>query len=191
MKEKLKNNKIDVYVSAFITLVVGLLFVIFPIGVESVFSIIIGVAVLVVAVAMLIGAIVGGIRDSLPGLIITLLLAFIGIWILLNPTDFARLIPIAVGIMIAIHGISGVVTSFAVRGMGVKTWYIMLIASLISIVLGFTCIFCAFGVLALSGIIMGIMLIVDSIMTFLVTIRSNTYRRNVYGDKVVDSKVIK
>ncbi len=191
MKEKMKNNRIDIYVSAILTLAMGVLFIVFPVGSSAVLSIIVGVGVLVIAVSMLIGSIMAGIGNAIPGIIITLLLGVIGVWIIMNPEAFATIIPIAVGIMIVIHGISSFITSFVVKGMGVKTWWLMLVGAIISILLGLICIFYAFGVLTVSMMVMGIMLIVDSIMTFVVTVRSNKYKRNIYGDKEVNSKVVK
>ena len=190
MKAKLKNNRIDIYISAIISIIIGILFIVFPVGAESVLSMIIGIAILVSAVLLLIGSIIAGIGSAIPGVIISILLGVIGIWIIANPTDFARLIPIAVGIVIVIHGISDFVSSFVVKGMNVKTWWLMLIGSIISIALGVVCIVCSFGVLTVSGIIMGIMLIVDAIITLVVTIRSNKYKRNINGDIEVESKVI-
>ena len=190
MKEKLKENRIDIYVSAIITMIIGVLFIVFPAGMESALSIIVGVGVLVVAVFMLIGAIIAGIGNAIPGIIIAILLGIIGVWIILNPLDFARIIPIAVGIMIVIHGLSDFITSFTVRTLGVKTWWIMLIGAIISIAFGLICIFYSFGVLTVSFIFMGIMLILDSIITFIVNIRSNKYRRDI-GDVEIKSKVIK
>ena len=191
MKEKLKDNRIDIYISSAISMVIGILFIVFPTGMESLLSIIVGVGVLVVAVFMLIGALIAGVGNAIWGIIITILLGIIGVWILLNPLDFARIIPIAVGIMIVIHGISDFITSFTVKGLGVKTWWIMLIGSILSIAFGLICIFYSFGVLTVSFIFMGVMLILDSIITFIVTIRSSKYRRNINGDVEVKSKVVK
>lgn len=191
MKEKLKENRIDIYISAVITMIIGILFIVFPAGMESALSMIVGIGVLVVAVFMLIGALIAGIGNAIPGVIIAILLGIIGVWIILNPIDFARIIPIAVGIMIVIHGLSDFITSFTVKSLGVKTWWVMLIGSIISIAFGLVCIFYSFGVLTVSFIFMGIMLILDSIITFIVNIRSNKYRRDINGDLNVKSKVVK
>ena len=192
MKETLRKARLDVYISAVISLIIGVLFIIFPIEAEATISTIIGIGILIIAVVMLCGSILSGsIATAIPGTVITILLGIIGIWIIANPVDFARIIPIAIGVMIVIHGISDFISSFTVKGLGVGTWWLMLIGSILSIVFGIVCIICSFGVLTVSGIIMGIMLIVDAIITFVITIRSNKYKRTASGDVEVESKVIK
>ena len=169
MKERLRSVRLDVYISAVISLIIGVLFIIFPIEAEATISTIIGIGILIIAVVMLAGSILSGsIATAIPGTVITILLGIIGIWIIANPVDFARIIPIAIGVMIVIHGISDFISSFTVKGLGVGTWWLMLIGSILSIVFGIVCIICSFGVLTVSGIIMGIMLIVDAIITFVI-----------------------
>ena len=190
MKEKLKTKRIDIYISVILSLIVGVLFIIFPVGMESVLAVIIGVVVLLIAVVMLIGAFISGVGNAIFGIIISLLLGFLGVWIIVNPVDFAMIMYIAIGIMMTIHGISSFVSSFTVKNMGVGTWWLMLIGAIISIVLGIVCICCSFGVIVVSGILTGVMLIIDAIVTFIVNIRTSKYKTNAAGEKVVDSKVI-
>ena len=191
MKDKIKAFRIETYLSAFISLVIGVLFIIFPIDAESILAIIIGVFVLVIAAIMLIGSIMM-MPAGIPGLLLALLLGFLGVWIILNPASFMRIIPIAIGIMIVVHGISDFSASFGVKALGVKTWWVMMVFSILSIALGFVCIFCAFGVLELSGIIMGVILVIDAVVTTIVTIRSSSYMKKMgRGSGYVDSKVVK
>lgn len=191
MKETMKAIRFDIYISAIMSLIMGILFMVFPVESGSVISVIVGIIVLIFAIFMLIGAIANRMGLSVPAIILAILLGAIGIWIIVNPLKFAVIVYIAVGVMLAVHGIQSIVSAFTVKSMGVKTWWLMLIVGIFSVVFGFYCIFCSFGAFTAVSIVVGVMLILDAITTIIVAIRASKYKKNMYGDREVESKVIK
>lgn len=191
MKERMKAIRFDIYVSAIMSLVMGILFIVFPVESGSVISVITGIMILVFAVFMLVGAIANRMGLSIPAIILSVLLGAIGVWIIVNPLKFAVIVYIAVGVMLAVHGIQSIISAFTVKSMGIKTWWLMLIVGIVSVVFGFYCIFCSFGAFVVASVVVGVMLIIDAVMTVVVAIRASKYQKNMYGDKEVNSKVIK
>lgn len=190
MKETMKAIRFDIYISAIMSLIMGILFIVFPVESGSVISIIVGIMILVFAVFMLVGALINKMGLSIPAIILSILLGAIGVWIIVNPLRFAVIVYIAVGVMLAVHGIQSIISAFTVKSMGIKTWWLMLIVGIFSVVFGFYCIFCSFGAFTAVSIVVGIMLIIDAITTIIVAIRASKYQKNVYGDKEVKSKVV-
>ncbi len=191
MKQAMKAIRFDIYVSAIMSLVLGILFVVFPVESGSVISVFSGIMILIFALFMLIGAIANRMGLSVPAIILAILLGAIGIWIIVNPLKFAVIVYIAVGVMLAVHGIQSIVSAFSVKSMGVKTWWLMLIVGILSVIFGFYCIFCSFGAFVAASVIVGVMLILDAISTVIVAIRVSKYQKKMSGDIEVNSKVIK
>ena len=188
MNETMKAIRVDIIISAIMSLIIGILFIVFPVESESVISMIIGVMILIIAIIMLIGAIVSLSGASASAIILSLLLGALGVWIIVNPLKFALIVYIAIGVMLVVHGIQDFISAFTVKSYGVKTWWLML--GIISIICGIYCIICSFGALNIAAIAAGIMLIVDAIMTVIIAIRASSYQKKMSGNKDVKSKVV-
>ncbi len=178
MKDRLKAARWQIYISSILSLIIGLMYVIFPIGTSAAVSIIIGVFIIIIAVTVLIGGIMGGVGTAIPCILIAILLGALGGWIIYNPVMFATIMPIAVGVMLVIHGVQSIVSAFNFKNYGRSLWWLAFFGGIISVIFGLICVFFAFGVLQVSAIIMGIMMIVDSIITIVVTIRSSIALKN-------------
>lgn len=190
MNETMKAIRFDIIISAIMSLIMGILFIVFPVESESVISVIIGVMILIIAIIMLIGAIVSLSGASASAIILSLLLGALGVWIIVNPLKFALIVYIAIGVMLVVHGIQDFISAFTVKSYGIKTWWLMLVVGIISIICGIYCIICSFGALNIAAIAAGIMLIVDAIMTVIVAIRASSYQKKMSGNKDVKSKVV-
>ena len=59
MKDRLKAARWQIYISSILSLIIGLMYVIFPIGTSAAVSIIIGVFIIIIAVTVLLGGIMG------------------------------------------------------------------------------------------------------------------------------------
>ena len=179
MKDRLKAARWQIYVSSILSLIIGLLYVIFPIGTSAALSIIIGIFIIVIAITVLVGGIMGGVGTAIPCILVAILLGALGGWIIYNPVMFATIMPIAVGVMLVIHGVQSVVSAFGFKDYGRSLWWLAFFGGIISVIFGLICVFFAFGVLQVSAIIMGIMMIADSIITIVITIRSGIVLKNI------------
>lgn len=178
MKDRLKAARWQIYISSILSLIMGILYAVFPIGTSAAVSIIIGVIIIITAVAILVGGIMGGVGTAIPCVLIAILLGALGGWIIYNPVMFATIMPIAIGVVLVIHGVQSIASAFRVKNFGRSLWWLAFFGGILSVIFGLICVFFAFGVLQVSAIIMGIMMIVDSIITIIITIRSGILMKN-------------
>ena len=99
---------------------------------------------------------------SLSG-ILGLVVLLIGIWIFVKPQSVLSLIPIVIGVILAVHGVQDLKVAFDTKRNGYTKWWSMLLMAIISLALGIICIVNAFGMVTLTMQIIGIALVYDGI----------------------------
>ena len=92
-----------------------------------------------------------------------LILVLVGIWLFARPEYIAMIIPIVIGVMLAVHGISDIKMAFETKANGYEKWWSPMILGIISLALGIICIVNAFGVVSLAMKFIGVALIYDGI----------------------------
>ena len=115
-------------------------------------------------------------------LVLAIILGAFGIYILLNPRSFAKIIPLVMGMFLVVDSISKLSMAFDFKKMGYKNWWYMLIIACLVLSFGLILLFDPFGFVKAGLMVVGIMLVVDSI-TNIITIYS--YSKTKKEDKVV------
>ena len=82
-------------------------------------------------------------------------LCVVGLWILIAPASFIKLIPVVVGIVLIYHGIRDIYLCVRMRRADHK-WWIGLITAAVTAVLGIVLIRCAFLAMEMGMVILGI-----------------------------------
>ena len=95
--------------------------------------------------------------------ILGLIVLIIGVWIFLKPSSIVSLVPIVIGVILAVHGVQDVKMALESKNGGYDRWWIMLIIAIISIAFGVLCIVNAFGMVKLAMQFVGAALIYDGI----------------------------
>jgi uncharacterized membrane protein HdeD (DUF308 family) len=85
----------------------------------------------------------------------------VGLWIFLTPQSVVSIIPIVIGVVLAIHGFQDIKLALEAKNNGYGKWWIMFIIAFIGVALGVLCVVDAFGVVTLATQIIGIALIYD------------------------------
>ena len=162
MKEKLKAMRINVTLSAIISMIIGILFLVFPDSSISMIGTIIACVVILAGVIVIISQVVDFGRNVM-GIIVGAVITLIGIDMLISPSAIMTIIPIAIGVLLCVHGLQDL--SMAVESAKAhadRVWIAFVIAA-VNIILGLVCILNAFGLVSLAFRIIGIMLIWDGI----------------------------
>lgn len=161
----LKKLKTNVVISAALCILLGIVLVIWP-----------GLSMQIVCTA--IGAVLligGGVRlaayftakdgsvYSQMNLITGIILAVVGIWILLQPDKVLAIIPIIVGIVIALHGINNLQQAFTLCKEGYDKWWVALILGLLTVGFGVLLICKPFAALDTAVMLIGAFLIYDGV----------------------------
>lgn len=161
----LKKLKTNVVISAALCILLGIVLVVWP-----------GLSMQIVCTA--IGAVLligGGVRlaayftakdgsvYSQMNLITGIILAVVGIWILLQPDKVLAIIPIIVGIVIALHGVNNLQQAVTLCKEQYDKWWVALILGLLTVGFGALLIFKPFAALDTAVRLIGVFLIYDGV----------------------------
>ncbi|SEK94973.1 Uncharacterized membrane protein HdeD, DUF308 family [Pseudobutyrivibrio ruminis] len=165
MKEKIKSLRLNITISALISVIIGIMLLIFPEKSLITISRVIACIIILAGVSVIISQIYEFGMNAL-GIVIGAILAIIGVWIFRAPGSIVSIIPIAIGVILAVHGVQDLGMAIeATKAHAPRTWLAFLIAVL-NIILGVVCIAAAFKVVEVTVQIIGIMLIYDGLTDF-------------------------
>ena len=144
MKDFFKRVKADAIMSAVLCIALGVVLIVWP-----------GETINIVCKVLAAGLIIlGGVE---------LFSYIVGVWIFLKPSSIVSLVPIVIGVILAVHGVQDVKMALESKNGGYDRWWIMLIIAIISIAFGVLCIVNAFGMVKLAMQFVGAALIYDGI----------------------------
>ena len=92
-----------------------------------------------------------------------ILVLAVGIWFLAEPAVIMSLIPIVIGVVLLFHGIRAIKETIEAKKYGFDAWGANLILAIISVILGFFCVFDAFGMMEKATIVVGIILVYNGV----------------------------
>ena len=162
MREIMKKFRADMMLSALFSIVMGVILVAWPETTLDIICKAIAIILIVMGAAELVSYFWNKITYSLSG-ILGLVVLLIGIWIFVKPQSVLSLIPIVIGVILAVHGVQDLKEAFDTKRNGYTKWWSMLLMAIISLALGIICIVNAFGMVTLTMQIIGIALVYDGI----------------------------
>ena len=162
MREIMKKFRADMMLSALFSIVMGVILVAWPETTLDIICKAIAIILIVMGAAELVSYFWNKITYSHSG-ILGLVVLLIGIWIFVKPQSVLSLIPIVIGVILAVHGVQDLKVAFDTKRNGYTKWWSMLLMAIISLALGIICIVNAFGMVTLTMQIIGIALVYDGI----------------------------
>ncbi len=168
MKSKYRRIKGSWLVTSLMCILIGLVFVIWPEMVANAANYILGGIILIVGIIYLAMSFWSKQRNFLTGfgIIFSVVLIVIGVFMLLKPEFVLSLFPMIVGGIIIIHGIIDLKRSIELASLKYKLWWIALIIAVATIGLGVLLVFNPFSAVTLAFRIIGVILIVDGVSDF-------------------------
>ncbi|SDB19141.1 Uncharacterized membrane protein HdeD, DUF308 family [Pseudobutyrivibrio sp. YE44] len=162
MKEKLKDLRLNITISAVVSIIIGILLVVRPAESLSTIGNIIGAIVILLGVGIIIGQIYERGFNAM-GIVVGAVLAIIGIWIFKSPEAILSIIPMAIGVVLVVHGIQDLGLAVeAVKVHAPRSWLPFVIAGF-NIALGVLCVVASFKIISLATQLIGVMLVYDGI----------------------------
>ena len=187
MKDKFKQMRLNVSLPAVISIVVGILLIVFPGESLNALGKIIGGVILLAGAAMVFTGLFGTIKSTLSiasGAIICVL----GIWIFVNPHGIVSIIPIIIGVLLLLHGLQDLSMAVTcVKSHAPRCWLTFII-SIITVLCGLACILNAFGVIDMAIMFAGIMLVYDGISELGIVHKVNKATKDIIDVDVVNEK---
>jgi hypothetical protein len=184
MIDKLKSIKLNVTLSAVLSIVVGVLLILYPGRVITLIAQLIAVILIASGVVLLIPQLLEPIKNYL-SMLVAILIAVIGLWMFFQPAMMVSLIPIAIGVLLVVHGVQDISLAFEGKKNKATNWWGMLLMAIINIALGVLCVINAFGLVEFSMVLIGIMLVYDGLSDMLIVHKVNKAAKD-----VVDSEII-
>ncbi len=163
MKANLKKIKRGKVFSAIISLVMGAIMIGWPMTSLEVIVRMLAVALIVVALYAILMFLVNGGERSVPSLIGGIVLGVIGSGLFYRPDLVVNYVPIIVGVLVVLSGLSYILESITLARIGYRYWYVSLILGLLTIVLGLLLIFYPFQAAQVVTRIIGVIIIFSAI----------------------------
>ena len=181
MVNKLKNTLI---VTSILYTILGIFMLLFPEVISDFICYLVSLMFLFFAIAAVLMYVRSEIKTPYTSTILVfgIILGALGIYILMNPRLFASLIPLAIGFFMIADSISKLSASLDLRRYGYTNWWHMLIISFLIFGCGLLLVFNPFGAVSLTIMIIGAILIVDSI--------TNVYTIYSYSKAINNKKLL-
>lgn len=176
MREMLKKFRADMILSALFCMVIGVIIIFWPAETIDILCKILAVVLIVMGAAELVSYFWNKTAYPLSG-ILGLVVLLIGIWIFLKPESIVSLIPIVIGVILAIHAIQDLKLAWETKRNGYEKWWSILFMALISLALGVVCIVKAFGIVTLALQIIGVALVYDGITDLWIVYKASKYAK--------------
>lgn len=172
----LKKLKTNVVISAALCILLGIVLVVWPALSMQIVCTAIGAVLLIgggVRLAAYFTAKDGSVYAQM-NLITGIILAVVGVWILLQPDKVLVIIPIIVGIVIALHGVNNLQQTVTLCREKYDRWWVALILGLLTVGFGILLVCKPFQALDTAVKLIGIFLIYDGVSD--IWIVSRVYR---------------
>ena len=160
MYQFLKNLKMNYVVSAIVCIVFGLTLVIWPDISSKVVCIGVGIVLLLSGIANLITYFGEKDRNLMTqiSLIAGIILAVLGGWIILNPQILIMVIPVVMGVIVAVHGVHNLLQALELFKNEYSKWWVALLLGAVTVGLGVLLIFNPFEAVNTVIMLIGIFL---------------------------------
>ena len=161
MKETLKRIKADVILSAILCVALGVILMIWPTQVTKVLCYILAAILCVMGI----GHVISYMRNKLEsrlGLATGIALVILGVWILVQPLNFAKIFPVVIGVVLLMHGLEDLRMTIEAKQNGDTAWGILLLITILNF---------AIEMVQIAMVIVGIALIYDGLSDLFVVYR--------------------
>lgn len=185
MIEKLKSIKINITLSALLSIVVGVMLIAYPETVVTIITRAIALVLIISGVVLFVPQLFEPIKSYL-SIIVSILIGMIGLWMFFRPTMMASLLPIAIGVLLVVHSVQDVALGFEAKQNKADNWWSILLMAVLNLILGILCICNAFGLVKITMILIGIMLVYDGGSGIFIVHKVNKSART-----VVDSEILR
>lgn len=115
-------------------------------------------------------------------------LAVIGGWIVLKPETIIKAVPMIVGILIVIHGLHNAVQAIDLKKMQYDNWWVALLLSLLTVALGVVLICNPFTIMDTVVRIIGAFLVYDGLSDMWILSRVFKTKKN--REKIIDTDAV-
>ncbi len=190
MADFLRKFKVNYTLSALICVILGLVLLIWPGTTAQIVCMMLGIVLLAYGAIQIFIYLISKERTivSQGMMLLGIVFAVMGVWILLKPEMIIAAVPIIIGILIVIHGLHNVVQAFALKKDSYENWWIALLMGVVTVVLGGILVYNPFKVMDTVVRLIGIFLIYDGLSD--VWILSKVFKMKKQSERVIDVEAV-
>lgn len=174
----LKTIRNSLIVTSVLYIILGVILVIYPDTMLKIACTLIGAVTLIYGAVRVFGCMRDKENKSRFEMVVGILLAALGIFLLVCPQLVASVIPVALGLYIFVDSFTGISKAWEMKAQGYDRWWVGLLISLVVLVLGAILVLNPLLVWELPMLLIGIGFIVDGVGGLLNTILADRARRD-------------
>lgn len=173
MEKILRRMKSNVVVSSILCLVLGLVLLLWPGLTMRIVCTTVGAVLIVSGVVRIIAYFTArdGSMYSQLNLVFGIILAAVGVWIVMSPEKVLALIPIIMGIIIALHGLHNIRQAILLSRDKYNNWWVALLLGILTVGFGVLLVCRPFAAVDTMVMLIGIFLIYDGLSSIWIVTR--------------------
>ena len=190
MADFLKGLKANYTISALLCVILGLVLLIWPGTTTQIVCMLLGIVLFTYGAIQIVLYLFNRERTivSQGMLVLGIIFAVIGGWILLKPEMIIMAVPVIVGVLIVIHGLHNAAQDFALKNDGYDRWWVAFLLGALTVILGGILIYNPFKVVNTVVRLIGIFLIYDGLSDVWILSRIFKVKRN--AEKIIDASYV-
>lgn len=190
MTDFVKGLKANYVISAILCALLGLVLLIWPGTTTQIVCMSLGIVLLAYGIIQIAIYLFNRERTIISQgmMLLGIVFAVIGAWILLKPEMIIMAVPIIVGILIVIHGLHNVVQAIALQKDGYERWWLALLFGVLTVIFGGILVYNPFEAVELVVRLIGVFLIYDGLSDIWILSRVFKVKRN--KEKIIDAEFI-
>ena len=190
MVDFFKELKVNYAVSAILCALLGLVLMVWPGTTTQIVCMMLGIVLLAYGVIQIAVYLFNQVRTIISQgmLLLGIVFAVIGVWILLRPEMIIMAVPVIVGVLIVIHGLHNVIQAISLQKDNYEKWWLALLFGLLAVAFGGVLIFNPFEAVEMVVRMIGIFLIYDGLSDIWILSRVSKVKRN--KEKIIDAKFV-
>lgn len=190
MMDFFKGLKANYTISALLCMALGLVLLIWPGTTTQIVCMMLGIVLLAYGIIQIAVYLFARERTIISQgmMLLGIVFAVIGVWILLKPEMIIMAVPVIVGVLIVIHGLHNVVQAIALQKDGYDRWWLALLFGVLTVVFGGVLIYNPFGAVELVVRMIGVFLIYDGLSDLWILSRVFKVKRD--KERIIDAEFV-
>lgn len=190
MAKFMKELKANYMASAILCVLFGLVLIIWPGTTTQIVCRMLGMILLIYGIIQIAIYLFNAERTVISQgvLVLGIICAVFGTWILFNPAVIIKTIPVIIGVLIAIHGFNNIAQAIALQKEGYEKWWLALIFGLLTVGAGSVLIFNPFEAVETAVRLIGAFLVYDGGSDIWILSRVIKVKRD--KEKIIDAEFV-
>lgn len=182
MFETLKNLRVNVTLGAVLCVIFGIFCIVHPIKTMDIITTIIGILFVIAGIVEFFTGILGD-NKNISNIALGVIILLVGIFILVHKSSATTIIPIIIGIIMIVSAIQDFSLASSGKNASAPFWQGILISAAVKLVFGIISILCAFSIVKVTTVVLGVFLLLDGVASIFTVAKVN------HAEGVFDSKI--